>query len=377
MGWRMAAILEDVSRSLPSTRRLIRAALVPAIICWRCGTPRDAGAEADVPLALEWEAAPHCSSAPEILAVVSHQLDGPAAPGRGIAAHVRLTKAPTGAWRVALVTQTEGTPRSRSFEAESCDSAVAGVAFILALELGRASARVAPSARVEANVAPMATAPSEQPPDEPPPPRTLADHSRPSGPIRDGPSVRWNISRQVTAAATRPVPPVTILAAVASSVGSLPHATYGAAIAVGLQPGHWRFELAGAYYAAQPTSGGSAVGARIQASSLEVRAAYGWPMGAFAAGPSANVAVDRLGASGFGGGARAEEGSTAVAMVGVGGFASWRVTGAWGLRLAADGELPSSRPSFLVIEPAPLPASAVYRLPALTGRALLGVDVVF
>ena len=107
-------------------------------------------------LTLDWGATPECVSGSRVLEDVARLVGGASEGNRRVAASVRLTQTDYGAWHVVLKTQTEEGSRGRSFDAESCEAAAAGVALILAITENPA---VAASRRAEPPSAPLASLP--------------------------------------------------------------------------------------------------------------------------------------------------------------------------------------------------------------------------
>jgi hypothetical protein len=337
-------------------------AITAPLFAWSFVGPAAAN-ETRPPLTLDWNASPDCSSGPQVLADVAHILTGSWAHDREVTAHVRLVKTERGAWSVVLMTETDSGARNRSFDAESCEAAAAGVAFILAVALKRVPS--AETATDQSHTADGAATADKQPVEEP---TDLPSTDPPEAPP---PSV-------VQHAPSRPSTTVFAFAAGAIDAGTLPRATLGATAAVGLQPGRWLFDVSAGYWSPQSaTAQTTPAGARFQAFSAEARAAYGWPFGRLAAGLLAGVGIELISAEGFKGSARDFAPTALTSTFCAGGFASWRWGGPLGLRLEVEGEVPFSRPSFIVIEAAPLPNSPVFRLSAIAARTLLGADAYF
>ncbi len=361
-------------------------------------------------LTLDWSSSPACSSDARVLEEVARILVGASPVERRVGARVRLARTDRGRWKVHLVTEAEGTSRSRSFDAESCEAAASGVAFILALAVDPA---VAAPARVSP-VTPGAAAPGAAPADTSSPPTPGAPPAEAvtaAAPAETPTAGEPGLSPTAPAAAPRdepdrpappappsiappvvldrsPAPPpspagpshpsMLVAAAAAADTGTLPRSTPGVVVAVGLQPWRWRIELAGGYWSPQSgTVATGGAGARFQAFSVEARAAYGWPLGPFAVGPVAAAGLEAINASGFGGASANHTGTWFVGTVGGGGSAAWRWGGNVGLRLEILGEVPLSRPSFVATQPAPLPSALVLRPAPVAGRALLGADILF
>jgi hypothetical protein len=291
-----------------------------------------------------------------------------------------LTQTDSGAWRVVLRTQTEEGARSRSFDAESCEAAAAGVAFILAITENPAVAATRGAEALAAPVAPLPPLPAPAPqavaPEpEPPPPLPVADKVAPLATKTPAELEEAETDARGRAGA-RAVDGVVALG-IGTDTGSLPRATLGPNASVGLAPGRWRFDLTGAYWTSQSaTLPAGPAGAKFEAWSAEVRAAHGWPIGPVTVGPIAGLGVESIYASGFGGTAANFDVSTVVGTIGGGGFTSWRPGGAIALRLEVEGEVPFDRPAFHVSEPMP-PNSLVFQLPVAMARASLGAEIVF
>src|ERR1700722_13004532 len=84
-------------------------------------------------LTLEWNTTPACASKMEVMDDVSRILRGASGSERQVVARVTLNRDDGDSWRVALVTQSDGSSHERSFAAESCGAAVEAVALILAI----------------------------------------------------------------------------------------------------------------------------------------------------------------------------------------------------------------------------------------------------
>ena len=308
------------------------------------------------------------------------RLIGDASEGnRRVAALVRLTQTATGAWHVVLTTHTEDGTRSRSFDAESCEAAAAGVAFILAITENPA---VAPSRSAEAPPAPLASLP----PPAPGPPAAAPEPETPTRPpiVDAAPPVRKAAAKPEEARTYAPdrtnarrAFDGVVAVGIGTDTGTLPRPTLGPIASVGLAPGRWRFDLTGAYWTSQSaTQRAGAAGATFEAWSAEARATHGWLLGPLSSGPSpawgssrstrrASVAPPPTSTSALSPGPSAGADSR-----------SWRPGGAMALRIEVEGEVPFERPSFHVKEPVP-PNSMVFQLRVAMARASLGADIVF
>jgi hypothetical protein len=328
---------------------------------------------------LDWDATPECMSGARVLKEVARLAGGASDRGRRITAHVRLTQTDDGAWHVALETQTDEGTRKRSFDAESCEAAAAGVAFMLAIAENPA---VIANPIGEAPLSPRETSPPPHDPSaaslEPPPSTTprFAPNAAPSaGKALDEPD-EAKVDEAGPGKARRAFSAVAALA-MGFDTGTLPRATLGPTASIGLAPGRWRLDLTGAFWTSKSaTLPARPTGASFEAWSAEARAAYGWRFGPFRVGPMVGLGVEATYATGFGGTVANLDTSALTATFGAGGFTRWCPGGAFALRLEVVGEVPFERPSFSVREPVP-PNSLVFRLPVAMARASVGVDVVF
>jgi hypothetical protein len=159
----------------------------------------------------------------------------------------------------------------------------------------------------------------------------------------------------------------------------LPSAGVGADISVAWLPAPFRLEIAGSFFLPQtkdasPSSRGGAEFTLLGASAGVARA---WSFETFEVGPAGGLSIEHLAAAGFGGSAASSDQSATWVAAQLGAFGAWKPTPRLALRIAAGAMAPSSRPSFVVLEPAPLAPALVHRLPAVTARVAVGAELRF
>jgi hypothetical protein len=143
------------------------------------------------------------------------------------------------------------------------------------------------------------------------------------------------------------------------------------------QLGHVRVEGAASFLGAQDaTEPTSSAGATLSAVSGHLRFGYGAQLRELWAGPFIEAGLLRLRASGHDGSVQNLDRSEPVPEVGAGGLLSWQAAGALGIRLSAEGVVPTLRPRFVVDEPEP-PNQLVSQSSKVVGRVMLGVTVQF
>jgi hypothetical protein len=301
------------------------------------------------PVELEWIATAECPSASYVLGEVERSLGSAPGPQKSVRARADVAHDEQGPWRVTLVTQTEGTSGRRTFAAENCLALADATALILAMTVN--STMPAPPPEPEAS--PVAA------PAQPPTPTAAEPRRQPeAATTTTTTSIRFSAS-----------------ASLAGDTGTLPSASVGPQLALAWLPGRFRGELAVAYGAPQRGSGAGdrGEGADFDVWTAGARAGYAWPIGAFHLGPLLGADLARIGAAGFGGTTSFKQSAVFVA-VGAGLRVSWSPLPRFALRLVGQGIVPLSRPSFVIVEPAPTPAELVHRPAALAGRMTLGVE---
>jgi hypothetical protein len=124
----------QIRRSMKCRAPVVFATLLPAILV----ASADATDAAEEPsrMTLDWSATPECVSQSRVLEAVDRllglRLNAPDS-NHPVAARVRLEQRDDGSWHIVLTMQSESRVRTRTFDAESCEAAAAGVAFILAV----------------------------------------------------------------------------------------------------------------------------------------------------------------------------------------------------------------------------------------------------
>jgi hypothetical protein len=155
---------------------------------------------------------------------------------------------------------------------------------------------------------------------------------------------------------------------------SLPSPSIGGSAAIAFLPRPLRLEASAAIWASSRSTLQSGAGGQFSLWNAGGRACGAIPAGPLEIGPCGAVDFASMHAQGYGGTAQFT-GDAMWAIVSVGVDAFWAAIPPFGLRLRLDGFAPTSRPSFVVLEPsAHLPAHR----PALGGlRAALGVETRF
>ena len=99
-------------------------------------------------------------------------------------------------------------------------------------------------------------------------------------------------------------------------------------------------------------------------------------MGGLEIGPLGGAEIEALAADGAGGTATFHQSAVWVDAC-AGGIAAWPLSRLLALRLGVEAVIPLSRPSFVVLEPAPQAAIGLHRPAALGGRMALGAELRF
>ncbi len=305
-------------------------------------------------LALQWSAPPQCPTAAQVSDAVARLLGRPLAEGPSpCVARARVQPLRRRGWRLRLSIATRGAPRHRTLEGASCVAVTDAAALVLALAIDpeAVASRPAAPAPPEAPQPPPAPAPPPQPPPPLPPPVAVA---RPEpAPPRPSRPLRWHLR-----------------AAVFGDVGSLPAATVGPSLAVGLSYGALRVEAYAVYAAPQRAAldrgGGDfdLVGAGLSGCGLA-------RVGRFDLGGCGGLEAGSLRGAAYGV-ARPGSGSAPWLAVTFGAAARARLSSRWGVLAQVGGAAPLRRPEFVIDE-----VGAVFRASALTLRATAGVEVYF
>jgi hypothetical protein len=334
---------------------------------------------------LTWSSTPECASRAEVMAEVSRVVRGVSGPQRRVDARVKLVRSDAGVWRVVLVTTTDGASRTRSFEVESCEAAVEAISLILAIEINPQV--VPPPPRP--TPPPLSSSPSSPSPPSPPipsrppspapapapaPTPTPTPAPAPTAPPAPLPSTS-SPSSSASSSSLRPLRPSVSLA---SDAGALPNPAVGLEVALAWRPSRLDLELAGTYWAPQSTNDPvSSAGARFELLSASARAAYLGSLDQVAVGPLLGIGLERFSASGFGGTAANGNATEILGALSPGALLVWSLGEHFAVRLALESVFPLSRPTFVVLEPAPASSSSLHRPSAAFGRALLGAELSF
>lgn len=293
---------------------------------------------------LDWAAALECPTAADVIGESERILGAASGPRKNVRARADVTHDEHGSWKVTLVTQTDGTSGHRTFAAETCQALADATALILAM-----------------TVNPNLTTGEPEP--QPAPPSLPATEAVPE-PV---PVLR-------PASASTELLHFSVGASVAGDIGTLPSVAIAPQLALAWLPGGARVELAFAYFVPQRAlSRFAGEGADLSSWTASAQLGYAWPTGPVAVGPLAGLGLERLGAAGFGGATSFDQSSVIMAMRG-GVQLSWALSSTFSLRLVALAALPLSRPSFVVVNPAPTADELVHRPAAVSGQANFGVE---
>lgn len=158
---------------------------------------------------------------------------------------------------------------------------------------------------------------------------------------------------------------------VAVGVGSLPRTTWSGGATFGVRFSEWATWLSGRYQLPQrlEPEWSTEVGAEIRRYSGEVGVSRGWRAGVLEFGPVAFVGVDYLTARGTGADVVSALAESWVVSVGAGVFARVALGGLVSLSGTLCGELPSSRPRFVVES-----LGEMGQLGPAQGRFVVGTD---
>ncbi len=288
------------------------------------------------PLTLSWSAPAECPRERAVLEEARAMLGEPKGDEHPIVANAVVTHTSSG-FKVVLTTARQGISGERVLEANACEAVAHASALILLLT-------VDPSRAV--GPAPPSAAPA-------PPPAPPTSHP--------------------------PSPPaLALLVGATIDRGTLPSLSPGVAAGVAWLSRPLRIEINGAWWASSTaTLAGSTAGGTFQLITAGVRACVALPAAAFEIGPCASFDLASIHAEGFGASTfiSSLSGNSMWGNVGVGGDAFWAAFGRFGLRLRADGLIPTARPRFVVLLPDQ--SAPVHRASALGVRALVGAEMRF
>jgi hypothetical protein len=312
----------------------------------------EAPARAVLPIDIRWSAPAGCPSVDEMTDRIRAMLrPAPAAGGaRRYQVQARIEIAGPGEWRALIAIAGPSSPTERAFRGQSCEAVTNATALVLAflIDPTAVSVAAAPASVVEeaagsrrAAIANAGAVHAEPTPSPPPPPR-------------------W-----------------TARAEAGGDAGSLPAATWGVAVALGLRLGHARAELSAAHWVAQrrtlalrdPAPGGSFdLNAGGVAGCYEAAVAALGPLA-----PGACVGLEAGGLRGTGFSVTSPGQATGLWLAAdVAGTLTWRLSATVGLSLRLALVTPLRRPTYEIEGIGP-----TYRTSSAAGRIMAGVEAHF
>jgi hypothetical protein len=388
-------------------------ALAPAAFA----APADAQ-EPPAPVKLEWLAPAGCPATAAVLAQVERIL-GPAtsAERKDVTARAVVSRAGHGRWQVALTTRVGAWTGERSFSADSCKALADATALIVALTVDPERASLAPAALPAPPTATVTTPTTPAVPTATTTPSPAGPPGEPSSPSPSG-SAATSAASSTTAApppgpaptqATTPSPSSPAAESAASpakpplapaaaeratpvepastarhhfalgasgsgELGSLPDTAFGAEVSGAWLPWRLRFELAGAYWAAQtaPVPGRPRESGQFETTSLAGRGCFAVVQYAFELSPCAVLEVFHMNATGFGT-SQDMQGSADWVALGGGVLAAWSFARELALRVDLEVRAPLTRPQFVVQGD----AGPVHQPSAVGGRGAIGLEFRF
>jgi len=274
------------------------------------------------------------------------------APAGGTTFSGTMKEVQKGAWNLELrVTSSEGT-RTRELSGDSCHELTEAGIAVIALALSDSSSKPGESGAPEA----VPTAITQKPPPSPPP----AVRNEPGNPAQDSGTGHpekpdasgWGAH-----------------AALVVDLNVLPTPAAGAALGASYGVGSFWLSAQGIYLPPQQASLTSERGAEISLLAASVSGCYWALAGTLAAGPCLKLEAGVLPAQGTSDQATSGNGRWAAAAPGI--AAQWQFARSWGLWVGADLVIPFVRDEFM------LGTEQVYRVPALSGRIMVGPQVRF
>jgi hypothetical protein len=291
-----------------------------------------------LPVHLEWVAPAGCPSREEILGVVERIVAAKALRSE-VDARVIVTEDEHGV-RAEVTVSASGATSTRSLAGESCRAVGDATALIIAL----------------------AASPDENP--QPPP-----------LPVAQAPTLAPPPER-----AASPPPPLLRRAAFIDASffvneGSLPSTGLGGELGVGWNPAHWDLEIVASFLGPQRATlaSTSSQGADLWLAHLGARACYELFDARLDVGPCLGGGIQWLTAQGFGSVPDQPENATGNMVVGsFGGRAIGRLSSRVALRLVVEGSVPSTRPTFVIVD-----GGQVFRTSAVSFEATAGAETHF
>jgi hypothetical protein len=309
--------------------------------------PRPARAEQPDAFSIEWNAPADCPSADAVRSAIRRYLSaGQSSSDVHVNATASVARA-SGGWRVGITTEIEGAKSRKAFVDASCESVADAFALMVALTVNPEKV-AAYRAKVEAIPPPVSAPQPERARPAAPPPTPLPERST-----------------FATAAVLG-----------AADFGTIPETSLGAGIAAGYVLRWLHVEAVAIVEPFHSVQMGNlaGVGARFRTLRVGMRGCLAWSIAWFEMGPCAGEEIIWMVGRGFGPTDTFdtfEEGRTWAELVG-GTVARAALVGGMGLRLEALAQIPMHHQEFLI-----LPYGVIHRIPTLTGRLALGLDVRF
>lgn len=334
-------MFRSVARAERRPRRLPLMAAVCALL-----VASHVRADAVDRLELSWVAPPGCPRGADVRARIRKLTGQTPTTGAAIQAEASVVRAPSGRLHLTLVVRTGDSVGQREIEANACEDLAGATAVNLALLLRssspltaagseQASQPSADTARDQAAASTTAT-PNQQ-------------NAEPSEASRSSPS----------APSATPAPPkhaargwrgLVRLPLMAASIGVLPSASWGAALAIGVQVEHWNILIDGSAWLRQSLAAPHVldVGAHIDRMELGLWACHGFSLGVLELAPCAGLSLQHIWTRGSGARIQARTAQATWLAPGIGAQTRWSLTRWLNLVATADVRAQTARPSIVV-----------------------------
>ncbi|AKU99112.1 hypothetical protein AKJ09_05776 [Labilithrix luteola] len=332
------------------------------------GTCTTRSANAELPLALDWNAPKECPQSSYVVRRVEQILRGMTSEGVGVVATAKIVRPHVGRrYELSLTVRSGDFEETKMVSASSCAGLAEAAAVVIALAIrsteGSSESEVPPSAES----APTLSPPAGPTTSEPPPP------SVPS-PVAPAPSLGTSKGEATPEARLGPS-----LATFAFDLGGsvvsgvLPHAAPGLDVAVVLRVAGLRAGALGTFSLRQTPTYGETARASFDMIDAGAFAAYLLPVGVFALGPASNLEATFVRVQGYG--IRTPEASRSVWPTFVfGARAEARLTRWIGLFARADLVFPLGAPRFTLLTEGD--SVALHEPAAFSPRLSLGIEIV-
>jgi hypothetical protein len=290
---------------------------------------------------LRWVAPPGCPQLADVRARIHQLAGGTPMDGDPIQAEATVVRTPSGRLHLTLVVRTGDSVGRREIEADACADLAGATAVNVALLL-RSAPQPTAAARDGASP-PSVDGAREQPATahatSPPSARTrAASQANPAAPLAalEHPSRAWH--------------GLVRLPLMAARIGLLPSASWGAALAIGIQVEHWSIRIDGGVWLRQtlPAANMLDVTAHVDRVTLGLWACHGFSIGALELAPCAGLALQHIWTRGAGAHIDARTAQATWPAPGLGGQARWPLTRWLGLAASVDVQAQTARPSIMV-----------------------------